>query len=96
MFISTVGAFYSKLYDLSKHPNYINLYEPWYENKDKIYNHKIELEQQKNSNYKLLCELGLEFAVPIDKPKIENVNKNELKTLRKTKVIQYEDLKVNN
>ena len=96
LFISTVGAFYSKLYDLSKHPNYINLYEPWSENKEKIYNHKIELEQQKNSNYKLLCELGLGFAVPVDKPKIENVNKNELKALRKTKVIQYEDLKVNN
>ena len=49
-----------------------------------------------NSNYKLLCDLGLEFARPVEKLKIENVNDNELKKLYKTEVIQYEDLKTNN
>ncbi len=73
LFISTVGAFYSKLY-----------------------NHKRELEYNENSNYKLLFDLGLEFARPMEKVKIEDVNKNELKSLFKTGVIQYEDLKINN
>lgn len=29
MFIANIGAFYSKLYDLTKHPNYKYIYEPW-------------------------------------------------------------------
>ena len=48
------------------------------------------------SNYKLLCDLGLEFARPVEKLKIENVNDNELKKLYKTEIIQYEDFKINN
>ena len=96
LFIARVGVFYSKLFDLKSHPNYSELYEPWAKNIEKIYNHKKELEYQINSNYKLLCDLGLEFARPVEKIKIENVNDNELKKLYKTEVIQYEDLKINN
>lgn len=96
LFIARVGAFYSKLFDLKSHPNYSELYEPWAHNIEKLYNHKKELEYQENSNYKLLCDLGLGFARPVEKLKIENVNKNELKKLFKTEVIQYEDLKFNN
>lgn len=29
LFIANIGAFYSKLYDLTKHPNYQYVYEPW-------------------------------------------------------------------
>ena len=54
------------------------------------------MEYQSNSNYKLLCDIGLEFARPIEKLKIEDVNENELKKLYKTKIIEYEDLKLNN
>lgn len=96
LFIARVGAFYSKLFDLKSHPNYSELYEPWSGNTEKLYDHKKELEYQENSNYKLLCDLGLEFAKPVEKLKIENVNKNELKKLFKAEVIQYEDLKFNN
>jgi len=92
LFISTVGAFYSKLYDLKQHPNYNDLYEPWSGNTDKLYNHKRELEYQENSNYKLLFDSGLSFARIIDNLKIEGVEKDELKELMKSGVIQFEDL----
>lgn len=96
LIISTVGAFYSKLYNLSKHPNYSQLYEPWTNNKEKLYNHKKELEYQENSDYKLLFDSGLSFAKPIEKVKIENVDKKELKALMRSGVIQFENLKINN
>ena len=31
MWIANIGAFYSKLYDLTKHPNYQYIFEPWRE-----------------------------------------------------------------
>ncbi len=96
LIISTVGAFYSKLYNLSEHPNYSQLYEPWANNKEKLYNHKKELEYQENSDYKLLFDSGLSFAKPIERLKIENVDKKELKALMRSGVIQFEDLKINN
>lgn len=92
LFISTVGAFYSKLYDLKQHPNYNDLYEPWSGNTNKLYNHRKELEYQENSNYKLLFDSGLSFARVIDNLKIEGVEENELKQLLKSGVIQFEDL----
>lgn len=96
LFIATVGAFYSKLYNLNEHPNYSDLYEPWANNNDKLYNHRQELEYQENSDYKLLCDIGLLFAKSIENSKIERVNKKELKKLMKFGVIQFEDLKINN
>lgn len=95
LFIATIGAFYSKLYELEKHPNYFNLYEPWSGNFDKLYEHETELEYQHNSNYRLLCDTGLEFAKPIENSKIESVDENELNELFKSGVIQFEELKVN-
>lgn len=49
MFIANVGAFYSKLYDLTKHPNYKYIYEPWRsdETGEYLYNHKPEEEIEK-------------------------------------------------
>ena len=95
LIISTIGAFYSKLYNLREHPNYSQLYEPWANNKEKLYNHKKELEYQENSDYRLLSDSGLSFAKPIEKLKIENVDEKELKALMRTGVIQFEDLKTN-
>ena len=92
LFISTVGAFYSKLFKLNEHPNYSNLYEPWSGNNEKEYNHKRELEYNENANYKLLYDSGLSYAIPIKKPRIEVVDKNNLKEVMKNGVIQYEDL----
>ena len=94
IFISTVGAFYSKLYNLNEHPNYSDLYEPWSNNKDKLYDHKQELEYQENSNYKLLYDVGLQFVRPIQNSRIEKVDKQEIKELLKSGAIQLEDLKV--
>lgn len=94
LIISTIGAFYSKLYDLKEHPNYSDLYEPWANNIEKLYNHKQELEYQENSNYKLLSDSGLPFARVVENLKIEKVGKNELKELLKSGVIQFEDLKI--
>ena len=96
LIISTIGAFYSKLYNLREHPNYSQLYEPWANNKEKLYNHKKELEYQENSDYRLLSDSGLSFAKPIEKLKIENVDEKELNALMRTGVIQFEDLKTNN
>lgn len=92
LFIATVGAFYSKLYNLEEHPNYSDLYEPWQCNMEKLYNHKKELEYQSNSSYKLLSDCGLSFAEPVENIKIENVEKYELKKLMKKGIIKYEDL----
>lgn len=94
MFISTVGAFFSKLYNLNEHPNYSDLYEPWSGNKEKLYNHKRELEYLENSSYKLLSDSGLSFAKPVENSKIEKVNEDELKKLLKSGVIQFEDLTI--
>lgn len=96
MLLSTIGAFYSKLYNLNEHPHYSDLYESWSGNSEKLYNHKQELEYQENSNYKLLFDTGLQFARPIATPKIEGVGKSELKELLKSGVIQFEDLKITN
>lgn len=92
LFISTVGAFYSKLFNLKEHPNYNDLYEPWSGNSDKLYNHKQELEYQENSNYKLLFDSGLSFAQPIDNLKIEGVDNKELKEILRSGVVRFEDL----
>lgn len=94
LFISTVGAFFSKLYNLNEHPNYSDLYEPWSGNKEKLYNHKRELEYLENSSYKLLSDSGLSFAKPVENSKIEKVNEDELKKLLKSGVIQFEDLTI--
>ena len=96
LIISTIGAFYSKLYNLKEHPNYSELYEPWTDNKEKLYNHKKELEYQENSDYRLLSDSGLSFAKPIERLKIENVDNKELKALIMSGVIKFEDLKINN
>lgn len=95
LFIARVGAFYSKLYNLEEHPNYCNLYEPWLRNMDKLYDHKKELEYQRNSTYRLLCDVGLEFARTIEISKIEKVDRHELEQLYKYGVIQFEELRCN-
>lgn len=92
LFISTVGAFYSKLYNLNEHPHYSDLYEPWARNDEKIYDHKRELEYQKDSNYKLLCDSGLHYVRPINYFKVEEVDNEELKEVLRSGVIQFEDL----
>lgn len=93
LFIAGIGAFYSKLYKLDEHPNYKDLYEPRENNIDKFYNHKKELKYGINADYRLLCDTGLEFAIPIEKTEIKEVENKELKILKKNGVIQYEDLK---
>ena len=95
LFISTIGAFYSKLYNLTEHPNYNNLFEPRNPDKNKLYNHKNELEYKKNSKYKLLFDSGLSFARVIENSlKIENVDAEELKKLLKSEIIQIDDFKI--
>lgn len=85
LFLATIGAFYSELYNLNEHPNYSNLYEPWGNNKDKLYNHKKELDYRKNDSYKLLCDSGLYFAVPIKSPQIEEVDSKDIKEILKNR-----------
>lgn len=96
LFIAGIGAFYSKLYNLKEHPNYSELYEPRDHNYQKLYNHKKELQYGENMDYKLLCDSGLSFAVLVEKPEIREVDKNDLKYLMKTGVIQFEDLVIKN
>lgn len=94
LFIAGVGAFYSELFDLTKHLNYDNLYEPRKHNKERIYDHSKELKYGTNAEYKLLCDSGLAFAVPIEKLEIKDVNEDELKQLIKSGVIGLNDLKI--
>lgn len=92
LFIAGIGAFYSELYNLKEHPNYSDLYEPREPNSQKEYNHKMELQYGENMDYRLLCDSGLTFAIPIEKPVIREVDKNDLKYLMQNGVIQFEDL----
>ncbi len=92
LFIAGIGAFYSKLYNLKEHPNYADLYEPRNNNKEKLYNHKKELKYGTNSDFKMLCDSGLSFAIPVEKLEIKDVDKNELKEILKTGVVQLKDL----
>ena len=92
LFIAGIGAFYSKLYNLNEHPDYADLYEPRKPDSSKYYNHKKELKYAENMEYKLLCDSGLSFAIPIEKPEIKEVDKEDLKYLMQTGVIQFEDL----
>lgn len=92
LFIAGIGAFYSKLYNLKEHPNYSDLFEPRENNTQKLYDHKKELKYGANLDYKMLCDLGLAFAIPIEKPEIKEVDKNDLKNLMTNGVIQFEDL----
>lgn len=96
LFIAGIGAFYSKLYNLKEHPNYSDLYEPRANNIEKLYNHKKELQYGVNSEYKMLCDSGLSYAIPIEKLEIKDVNEAELKALVKFGVIELKDLKINN
>lgn len=92
LFISTVGAFYSKLYNLKDHPNYLELYEPWLGNKEKLYDHKKELQYEKDIDYKILCDSGLEFTIPIEKSEIKEVDKSEIEDLKQIGIIKFQDL----
>jgi type IV secretion system protein VirD4 len=92
LFIAGIGAFYSKLYNLKEHPNYSELYEPRDKNYQKLYNHKKELQYGENADYKMLCDSGLSFAIPIEKPKIREVDKDDLRELKRMGVIRFEDL----
>lgn len=92
LFIAGIGAFYSKLYNLNEHPNYTDLYEPRENNFKQLYNHKKEMQYGTNADYKMLCDSGLSFAIPIEKLEIKEVGKNDLKDLKRTGVIQFEDL----
>lgn len=96
LFIAGIGAFYSKLYNLNEHPNYSDLYEPRDNNIQKYYNHKKELRYGANLDYKLLCDLGLSFAIPIEKTEIKEVDKTELRNLLKSGIVKLEDLKIKN
>lgn len=93
LFLARIGAFYSKLYDLKKHPYYADLYESWEGNTEKLYDHYTELKYEENSNYTMLCECGLNFAKPIIPPKIEKVDQEEIRNILKTGIIRLEDLK---
>lgn len=94
LILSTIGAFYSKLYNLKKHPNYINIYDSWSDDKSKKYNHAKELKNQESSDYRLLLNVGLGFAQPIEQLTIESVSKEKLKQLLRIGIIQYEDLQI--
>ncbi len=93
LFLSTIGAFYSQLFNLTKHPRYNMLYESWIGNKEKEYNHKNELDYIQNSNYKLLTDSGLVYAKIVDNFKIESVDEVEIENILKTGIFELEDLK---
>ena len=55
-------------------------------------NELLELQYGENADYRMLCDSGLSFAIPIEKPEIREVDKDDLKDLKRTGVIQFEDL----
>lgn len=68
LLISGLNVFYSDMYDLSKHPLYKDLYEPWnkndLENNKREYNHlpTIQAYEKEQRNLKLLKNAGLNLG----------------------------------
>lgn len=77
LFVANVGAFYSKLYDLSKHPNYQYIYEPWRneETKEFMYNHNPNAEvdnlpEDSQMLYYLKQIFGSDMDIQVDASKV--------------------------
>lgn len=94
MFISNIGAFYSKLYDLKKHPYYPIMYDSWVpETKKYFYDHngnKPSDEEEELEN--IMSELGFEDYKVIPSPKIEEISQKEIKQLDIMKIATTSDL----
>lgn len=83
MFISNIGAFFSKLYDIKKHPYYPLMYDSWVpETKKYFYDHngnKSDNEDEELEN--IMKELGFDDYSVIPNPKIEEISDSELKQI---------------
>ncbi len=83
MFISNIGAFFSKLYDIKKHPYYPLMYDSWVpETKKYFYDHngnKSDNEDEELEN--IMKELGFDNYSVIPNPKIEEISDSELKQI---------------
>lgn len=77
MFIANIGAFYSKLYDLTKHQNYKYIYEPW--NSDKTEQYLYIHNPNKNKDDKTLSSKTLKlFNQLIGNAPQQYINENEI------------------
>lgn len=82
MFITNIGAFYSKLYDITKHPYYPLMYDSWKpETKKYFYSHNGNKMDEEEEIDTIMRELGFEDYEVIPSPKIEEMTKEELKQI---------------
>ena len=82
LFITNIGAFYSKLYDIKKHPYYPLMYDSWNpKQKQYYYSHNGNKEEKINSVVGIMKELGFEDCEEIPSPEIEELTDEELKTI---------------
>lgn len=82
LFITNIGAFYSKLYDIKKHPYYPLMYDSWNpKQKQYYYSHNGNKEEDTNSVVGIMKELGFENCEEIPSPEIEELTDEELKNI---------------
>ena len=82
LFITNIGAFYSKLYDIKKHPYYPLMYDSWNpKQKQYYYSHNGNKEEKINSVVGIMKELGFDNCEEIPSPEIEELTDEELKTI---------------
>lgn len=97
MFITNIGAFYSKLYDIKKHPYYPLMYDSWNpETKKYFYSHNgNKPEDEKEELENIMRELGFEDFEEIPTPKIEEMTQEELKNIDVMSIATAKDLIIN-
>ena len=82
MFITNIGAFYSKLYDITKHPYYPLMYDSWKpETKKYFYSHNGNKMDEEEELDNIMKELGFEDYKVVPSPKIEEMTQEELKQI---------------
>lgn len=86
LYIANIGFFYSKLYDLKKHPDYIDIYEPWNpKTKANEYNHNPSVIDSQEESYYMKSQLemmGLPVIDVLPSLTINEITQEELKYLK--------------
>lgn len=82
--ISNIGAFFSKLYDIKKHPWYPYMYDSWDEERSKKYLYKYDANNFNSEDDKLsnsLSEMGFSKFKIIPRINMQSVTDEELKAM---------------
>lgn len=83
LFITNIGAFYSKLYDIKKHPYYPDMYDSWDKSTIKNkYKHSLKKFKTEDAELKdIFSSLGFKNFQVLPTPTIEEMTSEDLKNL---------------